>query len=157
MAVVSWCAMNWVRHQSGNAQHSKPLSFASRIVVAKQHSVVTPLTIRCVMAFAFNLSNKGVFQKAPFPGLSIMISSGRGLSSSTISCPYCPLISNRPISPVSPITLLYCESPGPPIGRISLDDGQSDKSGVCPSLVWKMVIPACRKVSSSCFVGAIEA
>ena len=60
------------------SQHSNPRSLASRIVVAKQHSVVTPQTIRWVIDIAFSLRISGVFQKAPLPGLSMTTSPGSG-------------------------------------------------------------------------------
>ena len=106
-------------------QHSKPRSLASRNVVSKQHSVVTPQMMRCVIAFAFNLSIKLVLKKAPLPGLSTTTSPGIGCNSSIMSWPFSPRTSNLPMFPLSPMTFKSCVLPGNPFCLTSLLDGQS--------------------------------
>ena len=68
--------------------------------------------------------------KLPFPGLSMIDSPSMGASSSIICQPGSPRTKMRPAGPEEPISAPIC------LLRQRLFAGRSDRSGLCPSLVW---------------------
>lgn len=89
--------------QSSTSTQSKALSFASRIVLDTQTSVVTPQITRFVIPLMRKSSSKSVCANAERPGLSITGSFSRGHSSATISWPGSPRTRRRPSAPSSPM------------------------------------------------------
>jgi len=84
-------------------RQSNPRSFASRMVLDTQTSVVTPTSNRFLIPRIRRTCSKSVWANAPRPGLSIIISSGKGLSSGITSCPTSPRMRNLPSGPLSPM------------------------------------------------------
>lgn len=89
--------------QSSTSTQSKALSFASRMVLDTQTSVVTPHITRFLMPLMRRSSSKSVCAKAERPGLSMIGSFSRGYNLLTMSWPGSPRTKRRPSGPLSPI------------------------------------------------------
>jgi hypothetical protein len=78
LIAAAWLPASVAPQQSSSSRHSKPRSFASRIVVWTQTSVVMPVSTMLSMPFVRSISSRSVAQKLPLPGLSMIGSPGRG-------------------------------------------------------------------------------
>ena len=73
LIAASWLPLSVAPQQSSSTKHSKPRSFASRIVVDTHTSVVMPQITKLAIPRVRKINSKSVAQKLPLPGLSIMV------------------------------------------------------------------------------------
>ncbi len=78
LSAASWLPRSVAPQQSARTRHSNPRSFASRMVVETQTSVVMPVRIRFSIPRVRRISSRSVAQNDPLPGLSMMTSPGAG-------------------------------------------------------------------------------
>src|SRR5262245_30193133 len=151
LIAARWLPGSVAPAQSSRRRHSKPRSFASRIVVCTQTSVVMPVSTRLTIPRVREIRSRSVAQNEPLPGLSMITSPGGGGGSGMRSQPGSPRTRTWPQGPGSPMPA--------PIRRAGHRwfAGRSDKSGRWRSRVWTMWNPAVRMAASTARMGSIGA